>query len=216
VSAIIAPLVVPWITLRFGWRWAFVFTGALGFAWLGMWLAFYRKPQDHSYCTKNELSYIQSDLRLPPARVKWSRLPQYKQTWAYAIGKLMTDPIWWFYLCWIPDYLQRQHGLHLSQIGLPIVAIYLLSDVGSVGGGWISSSLIHRGFTVNAARKSAMLICALCILPIAVVYRLSGLWPATILIGLAAAGHQGFSANLLTLPSDLFPSRVVASIAGIG
>jgi ACS family hexuronate transporter-like MFS transporter len=128
----------------------------------------------------------------------------------------MIDPIWWFYLFWIPDYLQRQHGLHLSQIGLPILVIYIISDLGSVGGGWISSSLIHRGSTVNVARKWAMLLCALCVLPIATVYRVSGLWPTTILIGLAAAGHQGFSANLFTLPSDLFPSRAVASIVGIG
>jgi ACS family hexuronate transporter-like MFS transporter len=144
------------------------------------------------------------------------RLLHHKETWAYAIGKFMIDPIWWFYLFWIPDYLQRQHGLHLSQIGLPILVIYIISDLGSIGGGWISSSLLHRGFTVNAARKWAMLLCALCALPIAIVYRLSGLWPTTILIGLAAAGHQGFSANLFTLPSDLFPARAVASIVGIG
>jgi ACS family hexuronate transporter-like MFS transporter len=216
VGAIVTPLIVPWITLRFGWRWAFVLIGALGFAWLGIWLAFYRKPQDHSYCTKNELKYIESDPQLLSAKIKWAQLLHYKETWAYATGKFMIDPIWWFYLFWIPDYLQRQHGLHLSQIGLPILAIYIIADLGSVGGGWISSSLLHRGFTVNAARKSAMLICALCVLPIAIVYRLSGLWPTTILIGLAAAGHQGFSANLFTLPSDIFPSRAVASIVGIG
>jgi ACS family hexuronate transporter-like MFS transporter len=216
VGAIVTPLIVPWITLRFGWRWAFVFTGALGFAWLRMWLVFYRKPQDHSYCTKDELKYIQSDPQLPSAKVKWMRLLHHKETWAYVIGKFMIDPIWWFYLFWIPDYLQRQHGLHLSQIGLPILVIYIISDLGSIGGGWISSSLLHRGFTVNAARKWAMLLCALCALPIAIVYRLSGLWPTTILIGLAAAGHQGFSANLFTLPSDLFPARAVASIVGIG
>jgi MFS transporter, ACS family, aldohexuronate transporter len=216
VGAIITPLVVPWITLRFGWRWAFVFTGALGFAWLGLWLAFYRKPQEHARCTTEELNYIRSDPQLTSASVRWGRLLLYKETWAYAAGKFMIDPIWWFYLFWIPDYLQRQHGLRLTQIGLPILVIYLISDLGSIGGGWISSALLHRGFTVNAARKWAMLLCALCVVPIAMVYRLSGLWPTTLLIGLAAAGHQGFSANLFTLPSDLFPSRAVASIAGIG
>jgi ACS family hexuronate transporter-like MFS transporter len=128
----------------------------------------------------------------------------------------MTDPIWWFYLFWIPDYLQRAHGLHLTQIGLPILVIYVISDLGSVGAGWLSSSLIRQGVSVNAARKWAMFLCALCVLPMAAVYRLSGLWPATLLIGLAAAGHQGFSANLFTLPSDLFPSRAVASVVGIG
>src|SRR5207302_31740 len=122
----------------------------------------------------------------------------------------------WFYLFWIPDYLQREHGLHLTQIGLPILVIYVISDLGSVAGGWLSSSLIRRGFSVNAARKWAMFLCALSVLPIAIVYRLFGLWPATLLIGVAAAGHQGFSANLFTLTSDLFPSRAVASVVGIG
>jgi ACS family hexuronate transporter-like MFS transporter len=136
--------------------------------------------------------------------------------WAFAAGKFMIDPIWWFYLFWIPDYLQRTHGLHLTQIGLPILVIYVISDLGSIAGGWFSSSLIRRGVSVNAARKWAMFLCALCVLPIACVYRLSGLWPATVLIGLAAAGHQGFSANLFTLSSDLFPSRAVASVVGIG
>jgi ACS family hexuronate transporter-like MFS transporter len=128
----------------------------------------------------------------------------------------MTDPIWWFYLFWIPDYLQREHGLHLMQIGLPILVIYVISDAGSIAGGWLSSRLIRRGLSVNASRKCAMLVCALSVLPIAVVYRISGLWPATLVIGLAAAGHQGFSANLFTLASDLFPSRAVASVVGIG
>src|SRR5258708_31113172 len=128
----------------------------------------------------------------------------------------MTDLIWWFYLFWITDYLHRAHGLRLPQIGLPILAIYVISDIGSIAGGWLSSSMIRRGFSVNAARKWAMLFCALGVLPIATVYRISGLWPATLLIGLAAAGHQGFSANLFTLSSHLFPSRAVASVVGIG
>src|SRR5260370_25911186 len=128
----------------------------------------------------------------------------------------MIDPIWWFYLFWIPDYLQREHGLHLTQIGLPILVIYVIADLGSIGGGWLSSTLIRRHFSVNAARKWAMLSCAVSVLPVAIVFRVSGLWPATLLIGLAAAGHQGFSANLFTLPSDLFPSRAVASVVGIG
>src|SRR6202040_329351 len=140
----------------------------------------------------------------------------YKQTWAFAAGKVMIDPGWWFFLFWIPDYLQRGHGLHLTQIGLPILAIYVISDIGSIAGGWFSSSMIRRGFYVNAARKWAMLFCALGVLPVATVYRISGLWPATLMIGLAAAGHQGFSANLFTLTSDLFPSRAVASVVGIG
>lgn len=216
VGAIVTPLVVPWIAVHLGWRWAFVLTGSLGFAWLILWLWFYRKPEEHPSCTRGEREYIQSDLVEPIGKIKWSQLLPHKQTWAYAAGKFMIDPIWWFYLFWIPDYLQREHGLHLTQIGLPILVIYLISDLGSIGGGWLSSTLIRRNLSVNAARKWAMLICALSVLPVAVLFRVSGLWPATLLIGLAATGHQGFSANLFTLPSDLFPSRAVASVVGIG
>jgi len=216
VGAIVTPLVVPWIAVHLGWRWAFLMTGSLGFAWLILWLWFYRKPEEHTSCTPREREYIQSDLAEPIGKIKWSQLLPHKQTWAFAAGKFMIDPIWWFYLFWIPDYLQREHGLHLTQIGLPILVIYVISDLGSIGGGWVSSTLIRRDFSVNAARKWAMLICALSVLPVAVVFRVSGLWPATLLIGLAAAGHQGFSANLFTLPSDLFPSRAVASVVGIG
>jgi MFS transporter, ACS family, hexuronate transporter len=217
VGAIVTPLTVPWIAVHLGWRWAFLLTGALGFAWLFLWLWLYRTPDQHPYCTSGERAYIQSDpVASAAGAIKWSQLLPHRQTWAVAAGKFMIDPIWWFYLFWIPDYLQRAHGLHLTQIGLPILVIYVISDFGSVGGGWCSSTLIRRGFSVNASRKWAMGLCALIVLPIASVYRLSGLWPATLLIGLAAAGHQGFSANLLTLASDLFPSRAVASVVGIG
>ena len=216
IGAIITPLMVPWIAAHLGWRWAFLFTGVLGFVWLALWLILYRRPEEHPRCTAGEREYIQSDPVAPPGKISWARLLRYKQTWTFAAGKFMVDPIWWFYLFWIPDYLQREHGLRLTQIGLPILVIYLISDVGSVGGGWLSSGLIRRGFSVNTGRKWAMLACAVCVVPIAVVYRLSGLWPATLLIGLAAAGHQGFSANLFTLTSDLFPSRAVGSVVGIG
>jgi ACS family hexuronate transporter-like MFS transporter len=216
VGAILTPLIVPWIAVHLGWRWAFLFTGALGLAWLILWMVFYRKPEEHPSCTRSELDYIQADPVLPSGKIKWAQLLPQKQTWAFAGGKFLTDPIWWFYLFWIPDYLQREHGLRLTQIGLPILVIYVISDLGSVGGGWLSSSLIRRGFSVNAARKWTMLICALSAVPIAFVYRVSALWTATLLIGLAAAGHQGFSANLFTLSSDLFPSRAVGSVVGIG
>lgn len=218
VGAIVTPLIVPGIAIHLGWRWAFLLTGALGFAWLILWLWLYRKPEEHRYCTIGEREYIQSDPveQAGAQKTKWRKLLPHRQTWAFAAGKFMIDPIWWFYLFWIPDYLQRQHGLHLTQIGLPIVVIYVISDLGSIVGGWLSSSLIRRHFSVNAARKWAMFICALSVVPVAVVYRVSGLWPATLLIGLAAAGHQGFSANLFTLTSDLFPLRAVASVAGIG
>ena len=216
IGAIITPLVVPWIVVHWGWRWAFIGTGSLGFAWLILWLLLYRKPREHPLCTDREREYIESDAESVNGKIKWAQLLPHKQTWAFAAGKFMIDPIWWFYLFWIPDYLQREHGLHLMQIGLPILVIYVISDAGSIAGGWLSSRLIRRGLSVNASRKCAMLVCALSVLPIAVVYRISGLWPATLVIGLAAAGHQGFSANLFTLASDLFPSRAVATVVGIG
>ena len=216
IGALVTPLIVPWIAVRLGWRWAFVAVGGLGFAWLFLWLALYQKPQQHPLCTNDERTYIQSDAVDPSGKVKWTRLLPQRQTWAFAVGKFMTDPVWWFYLFWIPDYLQRERGLHLMQIGLPIVVIYVISDLGSVAGGWLSSGLIRWHFSPNAARKWAMLVCALSAVPVALVSRVPGLWAATLLIGLAAAGHQGFSANLFTLTSDLFPTRAVASVVGIG
>ncbi|HKT48118.1 MAG TPA: MFS transporter [Candidatus Acidoferrales bacterium] len=215
VGAMITPLFVPWIAVHLGWRWAFLFTGSIGFLWLAAWLAMYRKPEDHPRCTAEERAYIQSDPVDAPGKIKWVRLVTYRQSWTVIAGKFITDPIWWFYLFWIPDYLQRAHGVRLTQLGLPILVIYAISDFGSVGGGWLSSALIRRGFSVNAARKSAMLVCAFCVLPVAFTFRISGLWPATLLIGLAAAGHQGFSANLYTLTSDQFPVRAVGSVTGI-
>src|SRR6267378_8845 len=215
VGVILAGLSVPWITLHFGWRWTFVIIGSLGFAWLALWLLLYRKPENHPRCSKAELEYILGDAPQPAEKIKWLNLLPYRQTWAYACGKFLTDPIWWFYLFWAPDFLERQHGVHLAQLGLPIVVIYLISDVGSVAGGWFSSSLIQKGASVNAGRKIAMLVCAIGIVPIVFAYRVSGLWQAVLLIGLAAAGHQGFSANLYTLTSDLFPKRAVASVMGI-
>ncbi len=216
VGVILAGLSVPWITHHFGWRWAFVIIGSLGFAWLALWLLLYQKPEDHPRCSKSELEHIRGDTPQPTEKIKWLSLLPYRQTWAIASGKFLTDPIWWFYLFWVPDFLERQHGVHLAQIGLPITVIYVISDIGSVAGGWFSSSLIQRGVSVNAGRKIAMLVCAIGIIPIVFAYRVSGLWPAVLLIGLAAAGHQGFSANLYTLTSDLFPKRAVASVMGIG
>jgi len=215
VGVILAGLSVPWITRHFGWRWAFVIVGSLGFAWLALWLLLYQKPEDHPRCSKSELEYIQGDKPQPTEKIKWLGLLPYRQTWAIACGKFLTDPIWWFYLFWVPDFLERQHGVHLAQIGLPVVVIYVISDIGSVAGGWFSSFLIQRGISVNAGRKIAMLVCAIGIVPIVFAYRVSGLWPAVFLVGLAAAGHQGFSANLYTLTSDLFPKRAVASVMGV-
>lgn len=216
MGVIFAGLSVPWITVHFGWRWAFAIIGSLGFAWLALWLLLYQKPEDHPRCSQAELKHILGDKQESSEKIAWLRLLPHRQTWAFACGRFLIDPVWWFYLFWVPDFLERQHGVHLAQLGLPIVVIYLISDIGSVAGGWFSSVLIQRGSSVNAGRKFAMLACAVAIVPIVFAYRVSGLWPAVLLIGLAAAGHQGFSANLYTLTSDLFPKRAVASVVGIG
>jgi MFS transporter, ACS family, hexuronate transporter len=216
VGAIVTPLVVPWITVHWGWRWAFVITGALGFVWLIAWLLLYHKPEEHPHISKAELDYIRRDPQEPTAKIKWVRLIPHRQTWAFVVGKFMIDPIWWFYLFWVPDFLQRNHGLALMRIGVPIMVIYVIADVGSVAGGWFSSGLIQRGSSVNAARKSAMLLCALCVVPIVFAYRIQSLWGAVLLIGIAAAAHQGFSANLFTLTSDMFPAQAVGSVVGMG
>jgi len=216
VGAIVAPLAVPWIAISYGWRWAFVITGAMGFVWLVFWLVVYRKPEDHPRLSQAELAYIRSDPAEPVVKIPWARLLPHRQTWAFAAGKFCTDPIWWFFLFWLPKFLNQTYGLTLTGLGLPLVVIYLAADVGSIGGGWFSSMLIKRGWSVNAGRKAAMLICALCVVPIVFAVRASSLWVAVGLIALATAAHQGWSANLFTLVSDTFPRRAVGSVVGIG
>jgi MFS transporter, ACS family, hexuronate transporter len=216
VGAIITPMIVPWITLHWGWPWAFLLTGAVGFIWLLFWLALYRKPEEHSRVSQAELDYIRSDGSEPAGKVAWKKLLPHRQTWTFVLGKFLTDPIWWFYLFWVPGFFQKQHGVDLMKIWLPIAAIYLISDVGSVAGGWMSSFMIERGSSINRARKITMLVCALSVVPIVFAYRTEGVWSTVLLIGLAAAAHQGFSANLYTLTSDMFPARAVGSVVGIG
>src|SRR6266436_4037766 len=216
IGAMLTPVVVPWINARWGWRGAFVGIGALGFVLLAFWALIYRKPEEHPRVSKAEFDYIRSDPQVLAGKIKWLALLPFRQTWAFVIGKFLTDPIWWFYLFWVPGFLQSQHGLALTAIGAPIVVIYLLSDAGSVAAGWLSSSLIKRGCSVNAARKIAMLVCAVGVIPVVFAYRVESTWSAVLLIGLAAACHQGFSANLYTLTSDMFPVRAVGSVVGIG
>jgi MFS transporter, ACS family, hexuronate transporter len=216
VGALVTPLVVPWITLQWGWQWAFILTGLTGFFWIIAWSKMYRAPEQHQRLSTGELAYIRSDPVEPVVTIPWGKLFPHRQTWAFAIGKFMTDPIWWLYLFWIPDFLNRNHGLDLKSIGLPLVAIYLVADVGSIGGGWLSSTLIKRGWTINRSRKTAMLVCALSVVPIMAAAQASNLWVAVGLVSLAAAAHQGWSANLFTLVSDTFPRRAVGSVVGIG
>lgn len=216
VGVLVAAATVPYITLRLGWEWAFILTGLVGFAWLIAWLALYRKPEEHPRLDSEELKLIQSDPPDTEARIPWLRLFPHRQTWAFAVGKFLTDPIWWVYLFWLPDFLNRNYGLDLKNIGWPLITVYLIADVGSVGGGWISSSLIKSGMNVNRARKTAMLICALSVVPIIFAAKASNLWVAVLLVGLAAAAHQGWSANLFTLTSDMFPRKAVGSVVGFG
>jgi MFS transporter, ACS family, aldohexuronate transporter len=216
VGAFVAPLVVPFITLTYGWQWAFILTGALGFIWVIAWLLVYTSPQESKRLSPAELKHIQSDPAEAVTKPAWRSLFPHKQTWAFAVGKFLTDPIWWVYLYWLPDFLHKSHGLSLTEIGPPVVTIYVLADIGSVGGGWLSSFLIKRQWTVNASRKAAMLVCAVAVVPIVFASTTASLWAAVALIGLAAAAHQGWSANLFTLASDMFPRSAVGSVVGIG
>ncbi len=216
IGAVVAPLIVPWITLEYGWYWAFIATGAIGFVWLAFWWLLYGSPERHPRVGPAELAHIRSDPPETTAALPWSTIMSHRQTWAFAIGKFLTDPIWWLYLFWIPDFLNRNHGIDLRTVGPPLVAIYLIADVGSIGGGWLSSALIKRGWTVNAGRKTAMLVCALAVLPMVFASGAKDLWVAVTLIGIAAAAHQGWSANLFTTVSDMFPRQAVGSVVGFG
>jgi ACS family hexuronate transporter-like MFS transporter len=216
VGAVLAPIAVPWIYTHLGWRWAFVFTGFFSAGWLVAWLAIYRAPAQHPRLSPRELAYIQSGGSEPAGSIPWKRLLPHRQTWAFAAAKFLTDPIWWFYLFWIPSFLHSKHGLTLTELSAPLVVIYVMADGGSIAGGWLSSRLLKRGWSVNRARKTAMAACAVAVVPIVTVSRVAQLWPAVLLIGLAAAAHQGWSCNLFTLVSDMFPKRAVASVVGLG
>jgi ACS family hexuronate transporter-like MFS transporter len=216
IGAIVTPLVVPWLVLAFGWQAAFVVTGLLGLIWLPIWLLVYRRPREQKKVTPAELAWIEQDPADPVEKIGWRKLLTVKETWAYAAGKFLIDPIWWMFLFWLPDFLGKRYGLDLKTFGPPLVAIYLLSDVGSVGGGWLSSRMMHRGASLNRARKTTMLICALCAVPVAFAAYASNVWLAVAIIGLATAAHQGFSANLYAFPGDVFPRSAVGSVVGIG
>jgi ACS family hexuronate transporter-like MFS transporter len=216
VGAILGPFLVPAIALAWGWEWAFILTGAVGFVWLAFWLMMYRSPENHPRVSPAELAYIRSDPVEPTTAVPWLSLLKHRQTWAFFIGKFLTDPIWWFYLYWLPKFLDANYGVKLAGLAAPLVAIYLVADVGSVGGGWVSSNLIKRGWSVNAGRKTAMLIAALLIVPTMFAPHATSLWVAVAIVSVAAASHQWWSANLFTTASDMFPRRAVASVVGIG
>lgn len=221
VGIILTAIFVPLIVLHWGWRASFIITGAIGALVLFWWLAMYRKPEEHPKLSAEERAYIRQDG--PPeadARVRWRVLLGYKATWAFAIGKFMTDAIWWFYLTWLPTFFNSNPAftskLDLKQVGAPFLIIYLISDLGSIFFGWLATKFIFMGWSVNKARKVTMLICALCVTPIVFASMTSSIAIAVALIALATAAHQGWSANLFTTVSDQFPRRAVGSVVGIG
>jgi len=217
IGAIVTPLIVPWLTIRFGWRMAFIGTGALGALWIIAWLALYRRPEDSKLLSAEELAYIRNDREsAAPAPVPWRVMLRSRQAWAVGLGKFFTDPIWWVYLFWMPDFLNRNLKLDLKGMALPLFIVYTGASIGSVGGGWLSSFLLKRGWSVNASRKTAMLACALAVTPIMLAARTSNAWLAVLLVAIAAGAHQGWSANIYTLASDMFPRGAVASVVGFG
>jgi ACS family hexuronate transporter-like MFS transporter len=216
IGAIVTPLVVPGIVLAFGWQMAFIVTGVAGLVWLPIWLLVYRRPREVKNLSAAELAHIEQDPADPAEKIAWTKLLTKRETWAYSIGKFLIDPIWWMFLFWLPDFLGKRYGLDLKTFGPPLIAIYLLSDVGSVAGGWMSSTLMKRGASINKARKLTMLVCALLAVPVIFASYASSVWLAVLIIGVATAAHQGFSANLYTLPSDVFPRAAVGSVVGIG
>jgi ACS family hexuronate transporter-like MFS transporter len=201
IGAIVTPLVVPVIVLTLGWRAAFVLTGSLSLLWLVAWILIYRAPQTSADTGP---------------KIPWSVVLRKKETWAYAAAKFLIDPVWWMFLFWLPDFFAKRHGLDLKSFGPPLVAIYLVSDLGNVAGGYASSRLIKAGISPNAARKGTMLVCALLALPVAFAMYIDTLWPAVAVLALAAAAHQAFSVNLFTIPSDVFPRAAMGSVIGIG
>jgi Sugar phosphate permease len=216
VGNIVVPLIVPTLVALVGWRGSFVVAGSFGLLWMVLWLLIYRKPEEHPRVSPAELALIESDPGEKIANVPWSHVLPHKETWAFALGKFLTDPIWWFYLFWIPGYLQTTFHLSLSEARTPVVMAYGISIIGSVGGGMLSSTLIARGINHNIARKGTMALCAACIAPIFLTPFVHQLWIVVALMGLATAGHQGWSATIFTLPSDMFPKSAIASVTGIG
>ena len=215
IGAIVAPLLVPIIALNFGWQAAFIITGFLGFIWLFFWLRLMNRPEDHAGINSAELELIKadSDENLDKPTSIW-KIIRTRKVWAIAIGKFMTDPIWWFFLYWLPKFLHTTYGLTLDKIGLPLIIAYLIADVGSIGGGWLSSHFLRLGWSINAARKTTLLICAILVIPIYWASGIDDLWPAVILIGLGMAAHTGWSANMYTLATDFFPKKDMGTVVG--
>jgi len=224
IGAVITPLTVPWIAEKMGWEYAFILTGAVGFIWLMLWIFIYEIPAKNKRLSKEEYSYITSDLDEPvpteekPSKTSWFKLLGFRQTWAFVLGKFLTDPVWWFFLFWLPAFLDAQYNIKGTDIALPVVLVYTMCSVGSIGGGWLPLFLINRGWTVFRARKISMLIYAICVVPVVFAQWLGSLnmWLSVFIIGCATAAHQAWSANIFTTVSDMFPKKTVASVTGLG
>ncbi|MBV4521200.1 MFS transporter [Pseudomonas sp. SWRI74] len=217
IGAILAPACVPWLASHYGWQAAFVVTGLTGFVWLIFWKLFYDKPGAHPRVSVTELAYINQDVNAEPEHaVKWRTLLTLRATWAFIAGKFLTDPIWWFMLFWLPSYFTSRFGLSLADLALPLMIVYCATSVGSVAGGWLSSRLIGAGWPVQRARRNVMLCMAVLVTPLAASSYIDNLWTMVALLSLAAAAHQGWSANIFTTVADNFPRSQVASVMGIG
>jgi MFS transporter, ACS family, hexuronate transporter len=218
VGAIVAPAIVPPIAAAWGWRAAFVFMGIVGMAWLLLWVPFYDDPERSKRVKADELEHIRSDGALEGAGERplgWGAILSYRQAWSFIVAKLLTDPVWWFFLTWLPDYFKKKWGLDIKNSWVHLVTIYAIITVLSIAGGWVTGHLARRGWSVTRARKTGMFVFACCVLPIFFATRV-GPWPAVLLIGIAGAAHQAWSANLFTTTSDMFPKRAVASLVGLG
>ncbi len=234
IGAILAPLTVPFIAAKWGWQWAFILTGSFGFLWLIFWFIFYEVPAKQKRLSKKEYEYIHSDLDEvetapgisldptagvePEKRVSWISLLKYNQTWTFILGKFLTDPIWWFYLFWLPAFLKAQYGLEGTDVALPIALVYTMSTLGSVAGGWLPLYFIKHNWAVYRARKTSMLIYAFFVVPVVFAQWLGSInmWLAVIIIGVATSAHQAWSANIFTTVSDMFPKKTIASVTGMG
>lgn len=217
VGAVLAPLIVPWVALHYSWRAAFLITGGFSMLWMFWWYRNYRKPADHPTVTGAELRHIYQEAaaQMGP-NIPWLRLLGYRQTWAFAMGKFLTDPIWWFFLFWLPSYFSSKFHLDLARLGLPLIVVYNVSVIGSIGGGWLPVPFRKLGLSATGARVTAMLVCACAVVPVFMAGSLRSEWEAIWLISLAAAAHQGWSANLFTTVSDMFPRSAVGAVVGIG
>lgn len=216
IGVVISPALIPFIALHYGWHGAFLILGGVGFIWLIPWFLAFGKASDKA--DAEELAWIRQDKEevVNVSAIKWTHLLKYRQLWAFALGKMLTDPIWWFFLFWLPKWLNESRGIQMEGLGLPLIAIYLFAIIGSLGAGWLPGKLMNMGFSAAKARKTTMLICACLVMPIFAATQVESLWAAVAIVGLAAAAHQGWSANILTSVSDLFPNAAVGSVVGIG